>query len=110
MLHGASFQIFHRNEGLTVLIPDVINGANVRMVECGCGPRFALEEGQSLRIAAELRRQELERDVALQAHIHGLVDNTHPAAAELFDDLVVRDVLANHFSTPPTRRPIGQQF
>ena len=110
MLHGASFQIFHRNESLTVLIPNVINGANVGMVESGCSPRFSLKAGQSLRIAAEFRRQELKSDVALQAHIHRLVDNTHPAAAEFFDDLVVRDVLANHFSTPPTRRPIGQQF
>ena len=33
---------------------------------------------------------------AMQQRVFGLVDNTHPATAELLNDAVVRDGLADH--------------
>jgi hypothetical protein len=41
-------------------------------------------------------KQELEGDKAAQPGVFGLIYDTHPAAAQLFDDPVVRDGLANH--------------
>ena len=41
-------------------------------------------------------RQELQGDEAMEASVLGLVNHTHPAAAELLDDAVVRDGLADH--------------
>jgi hypothetical protein len=40
--------------------------------------------------------QELEGNKTPELHILGLVDHPHPAAAQLLDDAVVRDVLADH--------------
>ena len=40
--------------------------------------------------------QELQKAVC--AGRPGLIDDTHPSAAELFDDVVMRDGLANHWS------------
>jgi len=36
------------------------------------------------------------RGLAVQLYVLGLVDHTHPAASELFDNTVVRDGLADH--------------
>ncbi len=40
--------------------------------------------------------QELESNKATELHILSLVDDTHPATAELLDDSVVRDGLTDH--------------
>ena len=58
--------------------------------------RFALETGESLGIAGHFVRQKLERDKTVQASIFGFVNHTHATAAELLDDAVVRDGLADH--------------
>ena len=42
--------------------------------------------------------QELQGDEAVQTSVLGLVHYAHAAAAELFDDAVVRDGLADHES------------
>ena len=43
-------------------------------------------------------RQELEGDKAAEFDVFGLVDDSHPATAELLDDAVVRDGLADHWA------------
>jgi len=40
--------------------------------------------------------QEFESHKATELHALGLIDHTHPAAAEFLDDAVVRDGLVNH--------------
>ncbi len=89
-------QKLHGDEGLAVLLADFVDGADVGMVQSGGGLRFALEARQRLRILGNIVGQELEGDKAMQPCVFGLVDNTHPAAAELLDDAVVRDGLADH--------------
>ena len=58
--------------------------------------RLALEAGQSLRVSGDFIGQELQSDEAAELDVLSLVDHTHPAAAELLDDAVVRDGLADH--------------
>ena len=53
-----------------------------------------------LGVARELGRQELEGHDALELRVLGLVDDPHPALAELLENLVVRYRLSNHFSKP----------
>ena len=81
-----------------VLFADVINRADVGVIERGCGLGFALETGERLRIAGNFIGQELEGDKAMQPGVFRLVDNAHATAAELFDDAIVRDGLADHWS------------
>src|SRR5215472_13933878 len=49
-------------------------------------------------MAGNILRQELEGDETMQARVFGLVDHSHPAAAESLDDSVMRDHLADHLA------------
>src|SRR6266849_26402 len=95
-LQRHAIQEFHGYEGTAVLLANVVNRADVGMVQCGCGLGFALKTGECLRVTGNLLGQELEGDEAMQPRILGLVDNTHTASAELLDDAVVRNGLADH--------------
>ena len=55
-------------------------------------------------------RQELQSDEAAEFGVLGLVDHTHAAPAELLDDAVMRDGLADHAGSlqrTVNRRPLG---
>src|SRR5713101_1012562 len=95
-LQRHAIQEFHGYEGTAVLLANVVNRADVGMVQCGCGLGFALKTGECLRVTGNLLGQELEGDEAMQPRILGLVDNTHTASAQLLDDAVVRNGLADH--------------
>jgi hypothetical protein len=56
-----------------------------------------------LGIGDPLRRQDLDGDQAVQVGVPGLIDDPHAALAQLLEDLVVADGLANH-GRPPGRR------
>jgi hypothetical protein len=63
---------FHGDEGAAVLLTDVVNRANVGMIQSGCGLRLALETGECLRVSGDLLRQELQRNEAMQPRVLGL--------------------------------------
>ena len=60
----------------------VIERTDVRMIELRDRPRFAVESFAELRIARERRRQDLDRDKAIESRVPRLVDLAHPAGAE----------------------------
>src|SRR5208282_2571554 len=88
-------QQFHGDERLTVLLPDLMDGADVRMVQGGCRLRLALEPSQGLRVTDNLFREELQSDKTVQGQVFSLVDDTHPATAQLLDDAVVAQFKAD---------------
>ena len=47
-------------------------------------------------VGDELGREDLQGDLAVELQVEGLVDNPHPATADLFEDLVVGEALADH--------------
>jgi hypothetical protein len=96
VLQGHTFHELHDHKGAPLFFADVVNGADIRMVQCRSGFGFAPKTFQRLRIARQIVRQKLKRDEASQAGIFGPVDHTHPATPELLDDAVVRDGLADH--------------
>src|SRR3984885_7062127 len=59
---------------------------------------FALKARDRLRVTSNFLGQELEGDKAMQARIFSFIDDTHPAAAKLLDDAVVRDSSPDHRS------------
>ncbi len=67
---------------------DVVQLTDVRMVERGDGPRFALEPLTPIGIGRKGFGQHLERHHAIEARVAGLVDLAHPACAEARNDLV----------------------
>src|SRR5580692_2036509 len=96
MLQRQPIQKLHGDKSLSVLVIDFIDGADIGVVEGGRSLRFALEAGQSLRILRNLVRQELQGYKAVQLYVLSFVHHTHAAAAELLDDPIVRDGLADH--------------
>ncbi len=70
--------------------------ADVGVIQCGRGLRFSLESGESMRIPGYIFRQELERHETVETSIFSFVDDSHPAATELFDDAVMRDGQTDH--------------
>jgi hypothetical protein len=66
------------------------------MIQGGSSLRLALETGESLGIFGYFVGQKLESDKAMEPGVFRLVDHTHPTAAQLLDNAVVRDGLADH--------------
>jgi hypothetical protein len=86
----------HREEGAPLVFVDVEDRADVGMLKRGGGPRLALEALESFGVFREIVRQELQGDAPPELQILRLVDDSHAAAAELAEDPVVRDSLADH--------------
>src|SRR5208337_5543143 len=95
MLKGSSIQEFHHEEGAAVLLADVINGADVGVIQGGSGPRLPLETCERLRVVSDFVRQKLQGHEPVQADVLGLVNHAHSATAQLLDDAIVGDGLAN---------------
>jgi len=68
---------------------NVMDGADVGMVQCGRGPRLALEPLDSLRIGREGSREELQGDVPAELEILGLVHHAHAATADRAEHAIV---------------------
>ena len=96
VLQGWPSRKLHSNERLTLLLADVVDRANVGMRQRGGGFCLALETVQGQRITRNLIGQELQGNKAVQARVLSLIDHSHAAAAQLLDNAVVRDSLANH--------------
>jgi hypothetical protein len=60
---------------------DAVNGADVRVIEGGKHPRFAVEPSQPLLVADKHRRQHLDRHVSTELHVVCAVHLAHTAAA-----------------------------
>src|SRR5438552_3604090 len=65
------------------------------MIQGGGSPRFPAEALQRRRIASQIVGQELQSDAAAEQHVFRLVDHTHPAAAQLAKQAVMRNRLAD---------------
>ena len=89
LLQRLPVEQLHDDERLPVVLADVVDRADVRMVQRRGGAGLALEALQRLPGRGELGRQELERDLAAQPRVLGLVDDAHAAAADPVEDAVV---------------------
>src|SRR4029079_11353927 len=73
-----------------IRMPQLVDGGDVRMIERREHDRFPLESREAIRRARELRRQNLECDLALELGIARAPDLPHPARAQWSEKLVVR--------------------
>ena len=87
---------FHGDEGLTLHFVDFVDGADVGMIQGGGGTRFALKALERGMVAGHRFGKKFQRDGAVELHVDGAIDDTHPAAADLFDNAVMRDSLTDH--------------
>ena len=96
VLQGYALEVFHGDERLAALFTDVVNGADVGMVQRRSCLRLALKAAEGLGIPGNFIGQELECDKAMQPRVFGFVNHTHSAAAQLGDNAIVRNGLADH--------------
>jgi hypothetical protein len=80
----------HRDEERATLFADLVDLANVRMIDAGRGAGLA-PEALACRLVVRDRQHRLDRDGPLQTLIVRLVDHAHPTSAELAADDVVTD-------------------
>ena len=62
--------------------PDVVQLADVRMVQGGDRPRFVFESMQAIRVVGYRFGENLDGDGAIQSRVTGFVDLAHPTRAE----------------------------
>ena len=94
MLERLPFEMFHHDEEPAILLPDLVNRADVRVIQRRRGACLPLKSLQRIRIARQFFGQKLQGDVAAEARVLSLVDNSHSAATEFLDDFVVGNDLA----------------
>ncbi len=90
-----ALQPLHGDERLAVVVLDLVDGADVGMVQPRQRVRLATEPPDGVRVADELIREELEGDPTGEPLVLGVVDDTHSADPEPPGDAVVRDSGAN---------------
>jgi hypothetical protein len=96
VLQGRAFQKLHGDERPPVLLANVVNCTYVGVIECGCSLGLAFKTCDCLSVTSNLVRQNFERHEAMETCVLCFKHNPHTAAAQLFDDAVVRDGLAYH--------------
>src|SRR5262249_40902545 len=89
VLEGLPVQKFHWDERHTILFVNLVNGADVWVVQSGGGLRLTLKTSQCLWIVRHLVWEEFESHEAMQFDVLGFVYNTHPPTTEFLDDAVV---------------------
>src|SRR5664279_1483597 len=77
-----SIESFHDDIGPCIMLTDIVDSANVRMIERRSSACFALEPLERFRVPRQLLRQELEGNPPPQSDVLGLIDDTHPSAAQ----------------------------
>ena len=69
-------------------LADVVQRADMRMIECGDAPRLALETGLELGVGCEQRREDLDGDRSSEPGVSRLIHLAHSPCADQRDDLV----------------------
>ena len=100
VLQRHTLKKLHRNEAEVIVGIDLINRADIRMVQRRSRPSLPPEPLQRQLILGHIRRQELQRHKPPQVDVLSLIDDAHPAAAQILDNAVVRDRRSNHDMGP----------
>src|SRR5262245_17489694 len=83
-----AFEQLHHQEADAVLLTDVVQRADVRVVQAGDGAGLTLEALAQIWIGREMLGQHFDRDEAIEPAIARSVDLAHAARAKWRHDLV----------------------
>jgi hypothetical protein len=83
--------VFHGDVWLAAGLADLVNGADVRVVEAGGRARFPQQPVARRLVRKPRGWQQLQGDVAVESIVMGTIDFTHSAGAEQRADLVGSD-------------------
>ena len=91
VLESLALEQFHGDERPTLELSDVVNRADVGIVERRRGARLAAKPLDRLGVLGDVVGKKLERNIPAEPVVSGLVDHAHPTPAQLFQDAVVRN-------------------
>ena len=83
-----ALEVLHHQEIDAVLTPDVVERADMRMVQRRDGARFAIESLAQIRIRSNVRGQDFDGDCTFEARVARFVDLAHAASAQRGNDFV----------------------
>src|ERR1700730_6733660 len=86
----------HHAERLPILLVDFMNCSDICMVQSRSGLCFTAKAAQDLSISGHFVGQKLQRNKAIEFGVLGFEYYAHPAGAQLLDDAIVQDGLADH--------------
>src|SRR5262249_53118987 len=89
--YAAVLNQFHAEVVPAVVLADLVNGHDVRMIEVGDGSRFGAEALHFRRGRQLAGEDHLQGDDAVEGNLPGPVDDAHAAAADLAQQLVVAE-------------------
>ena len=95
VFEGLALQVLHDDEGLAFMLVNVVNGADVGMIERRGRAGFALEAFQRLAVLGKMLRQKLQGDEAAEFNVLGLVHHSHTPVTQHLQHPVVRNLLAH---------------
>src|SRR5208282_2402341 len=111
VLQRLAFQQLHGDKGTAFEFPNIVNCADIRMIERGCSARFAAESLDGLRILGNVVGEEFKSHTAAEARVFGFIDHAHATTAKFFQDAVVRDGAAkNRGSIRHRQRSLPQRL
>src|SRR5258708_35701113 len=91
-VQSPAFQQLHRDELARLVLLDVINWADIRVVEGGSCASLAPEPRQRQTVGGHFSWQKLQRYQAAEFGVFGLVDDSHAPGT----DLLQHAILFNH--------------
>ena len=102
-----AFHELHGDERQSVLgLADVVDDADVRMIERRSGLGLGQEPLPAVRIVRQIRRQELDRRLPVEPCVFRQEHFPHPARAEPGGDAVVANRVADHEICAPVVQPV----
>jgi len=88
VLERIAFDVLHHEKPDAVDRLDGVDGGDVRVIQGAERFGFPLKSREAVRIGRDLRRQDLDRDVALQPGVMSAIHLTHASRANGLDNLV----------------------
>ena len=96
LLQRGALQQLHGDEVATLVLVDIVDRADVGMIEPGGGTGFPPEALDRQRPLRDLLPQELEGDVPSEPEVLSTIDDAHPTFAQQLPDPVMRDRGVEH--------------
>ena len=89
-----ALQVLHHHVAGAILIADVVECADVRMIQRCDGAGFAFEAGAQILALGDVFRQDLDGDGAVEPRVAGLVHFAHSSSADRGEDFVGAEFFA----------------
>ena len=71
-----------------------MDGADVGMIQGGCGACFALKAFEGQRVGGRVLREEFQRHATIETGVLRAVNDAHPTTAQLFLNSIVGNCLS----------------